>query len=307
MKSVLISGATSMLGLALIRECINQKIDVVAVIKPASRKRFRLPVSSHVTVVECDINNLQKITDMDLPSIDTWYHFAWESTEKSTRDSIVAQQRNLNNTLAAIRVAHQLRCDRFIGAGSQAEYGRVNNIISEDCACSPETAYGVAKYASCKLGALLTEQLIMGFIWVRIFSVYGINDMPTTMIMYCMDELLHGRPPALTKCEQHWDYLYSADAAKAFLLLGKSTVAQGVYNLGSGTAKPLKQYVEQIRDAIDPTLPLDLGVKPYSPLQVMCLQSDISKLQRDTGFSPTTSFSEGIKELIKWFREVNIR
>ena len=263
MKSVLISGATSMLGLALIRECISQKIDVVAVIKPATCKRFRLPVSSHVTVVECDINNLQEITDIDLPSIDTWYHFAWESTKKSTRGNIDAQQRNLNNTLAAKNVAQQLRCDRFIGAGSQAEYGRVNDIISEDCACSPETAYGVAKCAAGKFGALLAQQLSMQFTWTRIFSIYGMNDMPTTMIMYCMDELLHGRSPSLTKCEQRWDYLYCADAAKAFFRLGKSITAQGVYNLGGGKTKLLQLYAWQLCEVVNPEVKLELGEISY--------------------------------------------
>ena len=51
-----------------------------------------------------------------------------------------------------------------------------------------------------------------------------------------------------------------------------------VYPLGSGQALPLRRYMEELRDAIDPALPLGLGQIPYGPRQVMHLQADLSAL-----------------------------
>ena len=67
-----------------------------------------------------------------------------------------------------------------------------------------------------------------------------------------------------------------------------------VYPVGSGTARPLRDYIETLRDAIDPALPLGLGKIPYGPQQVMFLQADI------THFAPRTAFADGIRATIAW-------
>ena len=97
-----------------------------------------------------------------------------------------------------------------------------------------------------------------------------------------------------------WDYLYSKDAGLAFYLLGNAGQSGKVYCIGSGHATELKNYINILRDAIDPSLPLGLGEIPYSPLQVMHLEADISDLQQDTGFIPRYSFEKGIQETIQW-------
>lgn len=73
-----------------------------------------------------------------------------------------------------------------------------------------------------------------------------------------------------------------------------------VYPLGSGEAKPLRWYLETMRDAIDPAPPLGLGELPYGEGQVMHLEADITALTHDTGFVPKTDFYEGIRKLIEW-------
>jgi nucleoside-diphosphate-sugar epimerase len=123
--------------------------------------------------------------------------------------------------------------------------------------------------------------------------------------MYCIDKLLKGEKPQLTKCEQPWDYLHCRDAAKAFYLIGKHGQNQKIYHIGSGKASPLSKYVYAIRDAIDPKLPLGIGEKAYDNKQVMHLCADISSLRNDTGFSPNISFKDGILDTIRWYKQTN--
>ena len=115
--------------------------------------------------------------------------------------------------------------------------------------------------------------------------------------------LLRGECPALTAGEQLWDYLYSADAAKALAELAVKGRSGGVYPLGSGRAVPLKEYVETLRDLICPGQPLGFGQRPYAPRQVMHLQADVSALRQDTGYAPATPFAEGAAQTIAWYRE----
>ena len=61
MKRIIITGATSMLGVALIEECVAHGIEVVALVRRNSSKTTVLPSSPFVTVIEADLNDLKSI------------------------------------------------------------------------------------------------------------------------------------------------------------------------------------------------------------------------------------------------------
>ena len=88
---------------------------------------------------------------------------------------------------------------------------------------------------------------------------------------------------------------------RALPLRSERRQRQGL-SAGSGQAKELREYINAIRDAIDPALPLGFGKIPYGPLQVMHLEADITDLQLDTGFVPATPFEEGIRATIEWMK-----
>ena len=56
-------------------------------------------------------------------SFDTFYHIAWGYTGAARNKSTRLQSKNIDYTLDAVEAAAKLGCKRFIGAGSQAEYG----------------------------------------------------------------------------------------------------------------------------------------------------------------------------------------
>lgn len=303
MKKIVVTGATSMLGVALIKECIENDIEVLAVIRPNSSNKHRIPKSSLVEIIECGLEEIEKIKEYTNKKYDTFYHFAWDATSKQNRGNVFLQDLNITYTLNAIKVAKKIGCEMFVGAGSQAEYGRISHVISPDTVACPEIPYGIAKYAAGKLSATLCKELEMKFVWTRIFSVYGIYDNAQTMIMYCIDKLLKNEAPQLTKCEQKWDYLYCEDAARAFKLIGEKGRDQSIYCIGSGQARPLHEYVGIINNAINKNLETRMGAIEYSANQVMHLCADITNLTEDTGFTPSISFEEGINKTIKWFKE----
>ena len=119
------------------------------------------------------------------------------------------------------------------------------------------------------------------------------------MISSVIHALLAGEKPTLTAGEQIWDYLYSADAADAFYQMAERGKDGAVYVLGSGRTKQLREFVEIIRDIIDPNLPLGIGERAYYPDQAMHLEADVASLEADTGWTPKTTFSEGIRILLK--------
>ena len=62
--------------------------------------------------------------------------------------------------------------------------------------------------------------------------------------------------------------------------------------------KPLKKYIQTIRDLINPNFKIGFGEIDYYPNQVMYLCADISELTKDTEFKPKTNFEKGIQNII---------
>ena len=68
-------------------------------------------------------------------------------------------------------------------------------------------------------------------------------------------------------------------------------------------ARPLREYIEAIRDAAAPGAEIGFGEIPYQEKQVMYLCADISDLEKDTGFAPRVTFAEGIEKTVDWCRK----
>ena len=300
MKKVIVTGPTGAIGVALIQELITNNVKVYAVCRKDSKRKRNIPSHPLVEIIDCDLDQLHHLHEQIPSPCDVFYHFGWAATIGSGRNDTSLQLHNIQYTLDAVDAAHALGCRRFIGAGSQAEYGRVEGKISASTPTFPENGYGIAKLCAGQMSRIRCEQLGMEHIWTRVLSIYGPCDGPNTMIRSTIHQLLARQKPALTAGLQEWDYLYAKDAGLAFYLLGKAGQAGKVYCIGSGRATELKNYINILRDAIDPSLPLGLGEIPYSPLQVMHLEADISDLQQDTGFIPRYSFEKGIQETIQW-------
>ena len=301
MKKVVVTGATSMIGIATIQECLKRGISVIAIVREGTKRLARLPKSDLLEVIECSLEHLGTYRP-DIHDVDVFYHFAWGATLKNEgRFDAEAQEPNIRYALDAVRLAQWLRVRKFVGAGSQMEYGPQNGVLTKDTPAAPVTAYGIAKYAAGRMAAILCEALDMSFVWGRILSVYGPHDNEDTLIRYLIESCLSGKTAELTPCEQIWDYLYEDDAGRAFYAMGASEKANGVYCVGCGKGRSLRDYVKEIQRVCGGG-ELFLGAKPYGRNQIMHLEADISHLVEDTGWKPTTSFFDGIKRCIESVR-----
>lgn len=296
-----VTGPTGAVGTALCAYLIDRGIKVYAIVRPHSARIGNLPCG--VVLVSCDIGRLSSLSEKIPDKVDAFFHLAWSNTIGAGRNDVYTQIDNVRYAVDAVHAAADLGCGVFVGAGSQAEYGRVEGKLTAQTPCFPENSYGMAKLCAGEMTRVECEKLGIRHEWVRILSVYGPHDSKLTMVSSVIDKLMRGERPALTQGIQMWDYLYARDAADALYkvaILGKNG---RVYPLGSGTVRPLHQYIEIIRDEINPELPLGFGEIPYSERQVMYLQADISQLQADTGFAPTVDFVEGIRETIRCNRK----
>jgi nucleoside-diphosphate-sugar epimerase len=296
MRNIIITGATGTIGNAIVRCALKQGLEILCIIRRDSNRLENIPKSSNIKIVYTDISEYENVEISG--NYDVFFHLAWDKTFGDARDNVDIQAKNIQYTLDAVRMAKRLGCKKFIGAGSQAEYGPVLEPLKPDTPVNPVSGYGIAKYSAGKLSKLLCTQLDIEYNWVRILSIFGYLDSPHTLIMYTISELLADRSPELSRCEQIWDYLYCDDAAWAFLSIGERGINGKIYPLGSGNPQKLSEYLESLKNNVKPDGVLQFGKKEYYPHQPMYLCADISELTADTGWKPEISFEEGIRRII---------
>ena len=296
MKKIIITGATGMIGSALVREALKQDYDITCLVRASSSRIKNILQDNRVHIIDCNISDYKTIELKD--KFDIFMHLAWNKTTGNGRDDVDSQLQNIQYTLDAVRLAKRCGCNVFTGAGSQAEYGIQKVPLTPELPVNPESGYGIAKYTAGKLAGMLCKQIGIRFNWMRILSVYGPNDGENTLISYVIRELKAGRSPELTKCEQIWDYLHCDDAARAFLAVAEKGVNGKFYPLGSGQGRRLSEYLEDIKAIINPDVELGFGKKEYYPHQPMYLVADVSELEKDTGWKADRGFYNSIKELI---------
>lgn len=266
MKKAVITGATGFLGYVLLKELINNEVYVYVLIRKNSKRKSRLDGLKNIEIIE--VTKLCEELDCRIDDADVFYHLAWEGE----RNNFEEQYINVDITVNCLKLASALGCKRFVCTGSQAEYGLTNELITEETPLNPTTAYGACKVAAYYLAQDYAKRLNIELTWARVFSVYGSNDNPHTLISTLTVDLQSGKVIKLQTDGEHiWNYLHEEDVARALRLLGICNESNTVYNVASSESRPLKDYVGILRGKInqeatikysDKKSSVNLNVKP---------------------------------------------
>ena len=270
----------------------------------------------------------REVMPEDMPSMDAWIHFSWDGIGSAGRQDVDTQIRNIANAKKAYVMARLLSCRRFLFAGSQAEYGVGNHRMPK-----PVSQYGKAKLAFGRwaMEQSLMDQILaqnkeehaasdfdsaesgypgsgspeengnaveyMQFIHMRIYSVYGYGDHPTSLVNTVIQNTQKGQDTILGPCTQIWNYLEIRDLARAIALLTESRDTETrVYDIAGSEQKALKTYVEIMHRIAGGKGKLQFGVRANNAEGAADMRPEIFPLQR-LGFRQSISFEQGITEL----------
>ena len=299
MESAIVTGANGFVGSALVRELLDNGMEVYAAVHGGNRSN--LPDAKSLHVVDFDLSDAAGLTDkIPFGACDTFYDFAWDGSAGPKRADVGLQLDNVRWTVDALRVSKELGCDRFLHAGSIMEHETMAAGYRDGNRPGQGYIYGCGKVAAHIMCMAVAAEMGVDLVWLEITNAYGPGERSPRLVNTTIRKCIDGISPQFTSGTQNYDFVYIDDAARAFRLIGEHGEPFTEYLIGSSTARPLREFLMEMHDSIAPDLEFVFGDVPFTGVDLPLSYFDCSKTELDTGFRAQVSFAEGCRRTRDW-------
>lgn len=303
MKKAIVTGANGFVGSHVVNELAKNDIEVLAIDLPDCSGN--IPQSEKVTFCGMDIFTLGENADkIKKDYYDTFYHFAWLGSAGEKRTDCDLQMKNALCTVECVKTAKALGCKKFVCAGSIMEKEVVAAVNAQGSRPGMGYIYGMGKLIAHCMSKSAAAQQGIDLVWAIITNAYGPGELSPRFVNTTIRKIINNEPFQFTAATQNYDFIYIDDIAKAFYLLGEKGKPFNEYVLGSGNARPLREFIEEMTGALCPDVKPVFGDVPFTgvnmPLEVFSTQA----IEQDCGFHTQVSFAEGTMRTMDWLKGV---
>ena len=303
MKKAIVTGANGFVGSAVVKYLSSQGVEVLALCHNGHNDKVAgLPL---VQIGSMELEDMQAWREaVPKGEYDIFYHFAWNGSAGAPRADTKLQLANAQWTVEALETAHALGCKRFVGAGSIMEYEAIAEAQAQGHKPGLGTVYGGGKLAAHIMCKAVAARLGIEFLWGEITNAYGVGEVSPRLVNTALRKCIRGEAPQFTAGTQNYDFVYIDDVARAFYLIGEKGKPFHEYLIGSSTARPLKEFLLEMKASIAPELPFVFGDIPFTGIDLPLSRFDCRETERDTGFRAEVSFAEGTRRTMAWLKEL---
>jgi UDP-glucuronate 4-epimerase len=201
--------------------------------------------------------------------------------------------------------------DHLVYASSSSVYGGNEKLpFSEtDSVDHPVSLYAATKKSDELMSDCYSHLYGIPATGLRFFTVYGPWGRPDMAYYSFTKAIFNGDPiQVFNHGDMKRDFTYIDDVVRGVLGVldhppqkeGSSDGSHRIYNIGNNQSESLQHFIEVIEAAVGKKATLQMA--PMQPGDVKDTFADISAIQRDIGFVPTTSIDEGIPVFVQWFK-----
>jgi dTDP-6-deoxy-L-talose 4-dehydrogenase (NAD+) len=277
---IAVTGASGFIGAQVVRRMREAGDEPLALVRRGSAATRLQGLAVHEVPLE-DGEALRRWLDAHRP--EAVVHLAWYA---KPRDYLVSPE-NSTSLASTTRLAEAVfasGCRKLVGVGTCLEYALSDRPVEETAPVGPVSPYARAKLEAFRSAADLAARAGAEMAWARVFHLYGPGEDPSRLVPTVAASLARGEPIDVTAGEQVRDYLHVTDVASGIAALARPGAA-GVYNVCSGSARPLRELLLAIGRLKGRADLLRFGARPYAPDEVMFLAGRSDRL-RGLGWSP---------------------
>jgi UDP-glucose 4-epimerase len=202
---------------------------------------------------------------------------------------------NVQGTVHMLECARHARVKKFVYAASSSCYGIAATPTREDHPIVPQYPYALSKYQGEQAALHWHKVYRLPVNSIRIFNAYGTRSRTSgaygAVFGVFLKQKLAGKPfTVVGDGKQTRDFLYATDVAAAFVLAAETDKTGEVWNLGAGNPQSVNRLVALLSGPV-----VHIPKRPGEP---DCTFADITKIQRDLGWTQKVSFEEGVRRIV---------
>lgn len=300
MKNVIVTGANGFIGKTLVKALLEKGYHVVAldirfddILEEDERITCVNVLNKEVSKLKCEIPTKEYMC---------FFHLAWAGTSGPARADYAVQLNNVKLTCDYVKLCNEISCKRVIYASSINEMETYEYLQSDDIEPSGGYIYGTGKLAAHLMGETVAKLNGIDFIPVIITNIYGVGEKSARMIYTSINKLVHKEHCSFTEGYQTYDFIYITDAINSIIAVAEKGKAFNRYYIGSGEPKPLREFLIEMKNIVDPEAEIGLGDIPFKGIDIAYSQFDLKKVERDTGYVNQISFAQGIRMTADYIR-----
>ena len=306
MKKVIVTGANGFVGSNVCKELCKSGVKVYAVVKDTNENVDNIKDLESIEVVYCELAQLDtlpdKISDRD---VDVFYHFAWVGSAGPLRCDEKVQLQNALWTADALRTADKMKCKKFVNAGSIMEKEAYTAVYTQESTPGLPYIYGAGKLIARSICKPIANSLDIDLCWAVITNAYGAGELSPRFVNSTIRKIIANEPLQFTSATQNYDFIYIDDVARAFVAIGEYGKANKEYTIGSGNARPLKEFILEMQQALAPNATPIFGDVPFTGVNMPIDAFDTTDTETDCHFKPSVSFADGTRRTMEWIKSVD--
>ncbi|OAN56034.1 protein CapI [Paramagnetospirillum marisnigri] len=320
--SVLVTGAAGFIGYHTCQRLLERGETVVGVdnltpyydVSLKELRLSRLAAHPNFTFNRADIADraaMTVIADAN-PEVDSYVHLA---AQAGVRHSLTAPHdythSNIEGHLVMLELARRSgRCRHFVYASSSSVYGANTKLpfSVDDRVDTPISLYAATKRAGELMSHSYSHLFRVPTTGLRFFTVYGPWGRPDMAAYLFAQAIMAGEPiKVFNNGDMRRDFTYIDDIVSGVVgVLDNPPADDGVsppyhlYNIGNNRSERLMDFIGLVETSLGRKAIYQF--EPMQPGDVKETAADITAIQRDVGFAPTTPISVGVPAFIDWFK-----
>ena len=165
--------------------------------------------------------------------------------------------------------------------------------------------YGAGKLIARSICKPIANSLDIDLCWAVITNAYGAGEFSPRFVNSTIRKIIAGEPLQFTAATQNYDFIYIDDVARAFEAIGEYGIANKEYTIGSGNARPLKEFILEMQNELAPEAKPIFGDVPFTGVNMPLEPFDTTDIETDCHFKPEISFAEGTRLTMEWIKSVD--
>ena len=329
---ILVTGAAGFIGVHLSNQLTNHGYSVIGLdnmntyydLNLKKDRLAQLNDNRNFTFVECDLTDrerINKIFEEHRPAV-VINLAAQAGVRYSIENPYAYLDSNLTGFLNILEACRNYPVDHLLYASSSSVYGgnKVAPFSTNHNVDHPVSLYAATKKSNELMAHTYSHLYNLPTTGLRFFTVYGPWGRPDMAYFSFTKDILEGNPiKVFNHGKMERDFTYIDDIVEGIVKLiplapeknpnwdesidelGASFAPYRVYNIGNNSPVPLMKFINVLEEKIGKE-----ANKQYMEMQpgdVLRTYADVSELERDIDFKPSTTIEDGLGKFVDWYKQ----